>query len=844
MAPEGPGICPNCERHRGAVGSPCPTEVCHNKNYHLIPVAWFEAARQLAVRKHRPMDPLLGRYINRYLLAGKLGEGGMGAVYVGIQRPLDREVAVKLISGVDVSGGAISRFEREARAIGLLDHPNIVKLFDYGVGNLGFQVPYMTLEYVRHGRTLRQVFTRVKEESGGTVPVTLVLQVFRQILNALASAHEIGLVHRDMKPDNVLIVPVAGNPYFVKVLDFGLAKAVSEVTGFDGDISRTGLVLGTPCYMAPEQAHISGRRFPVDGRADLYSVAVMLYEVFTGIRPFNGESALAILASKSDPNHRPMDFPEAQALPGSLRAFLQRGMADKAPDRFSDAFEMLAALEQVLSTRGLKAMGPAAGDAGSSQERPATPPSPAPEGVAVEPAAVVPGLPARPVEPSASLEPTTPLHSVLPQDADGGTERLGSESEQTWKPIGLMDSVGAAAAPNPSARKDPTRKGGAQSEPAWRETGGTASSSPDAAALMETTAQVGSLLAKPGEKTQVGSLVWRLRSSRRLPWAWVAAAAGVVVVLVAAVALMRTGSVEDEAPVIAAPHLAPRTAPTPSATASAPAPAPTPATGARAAAAAAAVVAPTAVPAPEPSQVAAAVSAQAPAVAPPQAAAVAPSTSTGPAPSSAIAPKPVAEAPPSTASSGGPPALASAMSVAPTPAVPAPAGPAPTAPKAVASTPRASAPPAAPAASTRVKRGFVVETRPRGAVVVVDGETLGRSPIRFEFETTPKDPMHWTVSVGASAPGYRSASVNPKLADAVRKGRVRVVLEPEAKAATPQAKPKPAGQPQVQAPSRAAPKPESKPATAPAETPKPPVPFLPVPRPEPAPSNEYKPRRL
>lgn len=832
MAPEAPGICPNCERHRGAVGSPCPTEVCHNKNYHLIPVAWFEAARQLAVRKHRPMDPLLGRYINRYLLAGKLGEGGMGAVYVGIQRPLDREVAVKLISGVDVSGGAISRFEREARAIGLLDHPNIVKLFDYGVGNLGFQVPYMALEYVRHGRTLRQVFTRVKEESGGTVPVTLVLQVFRQILNALASAHEIGLVHRDMKPDNVLIVPVAGNPYFVKVLDFGLAKAVSEVTGFDGDISRTGLVLGTPCYMAPEQAHISGRRFPVDGRADLYSVAVMLYEVFTGIRPFNGESALAILASKSDPNHRPMEFPEALALPASLRTFLQRGMSDQATDRFSDAFEMLAALEQVLSTRGLKAMGPAAGDAGSSQERPATPPSPAPEGLPVEPVPVIPGPPAGSAEPSASLEPTTPLHSLLPQDADGGTERLGSKSEQTWKPIGLLESVGPspAAAPKAGARKDGGRGRAARGDAARKSATRDDAASPDATAMMETTAQVGSLLARPGETAQVGSLVWRLRSSRRLPWVWVAAAAGVVIILVAAVALMRTGSVEDEASVVAAPHLAPRTAPAPSTTASAPASAPTPAPGAAAGSVPAPAVAPTAeptraapaVPAPEPAQVAAAVPAQAP----------------------AVAPKAVAEASPSTASSGGSLALASATSVAPTPAGPAPATPSPAASAVVAPTPRTSAPPAAPAAPTKVKRGFVVETRPRGAVVVVDGETLGRSPIRFEFETTPKDPMQWTVSVGASAPGYRSASVNPKLADAVRNGRVRVVLEPEAKAAAPQPKPKPPAQAQDPTPSRAAPKPDSKPAAAPDGTPQPPAPYVPLPKPEPAPSNEYKPRRL
>ncbi|NOZ01772.1 MAG: serine/threonine protein kinase, partial [Deltaproteobacteria bacterium] len=307
MAAEQPGICPNCETRRGPVGDACPSDVCKGKSYHFIPYAWFESSKQLSIRKRRPMDPLLGRYINRYLLAGKLGEGGMGAVYVAIQKPLGREVALKLISGVEISGAAIARFEREARAIALLDHPNIVKLHDYGIGDLEFQVPFMAIEYVRHGRTLRRAFAAVKKESGGQIPGDVVLTIFRQILNALSAAHGDGLIHRDMKPDNVLIMPVAGNPYLVKVLDFGLAKAVSEVSGFDGDLSHTGLVLGTPYYMAPEQAPTSGRSL-VDARADLYAVTVMLYEVFTGIRPFSGDSALAILTQKTDPNHRPMDF--------------------------------------------------------------------------------------------------------------------------------------------------------------------------------------------------------------------------------------------------------------------------------------------------------------------------------------------------------------------------------------------------------------------------------------------------------------------------------------------------------------------------------------------------------
>jgi len=364
---------------------------CKRKSYHFIPISWFESSKQLAIKKRKPLDPLLGRYINRYLLAGKIGEGGMGAVYVAIQKPLGREVALKLISGIEISGAAIARFEREARAIALMDHPNIVKLHDYGIGDLEFQVPYMAIEYVRHGRTLRHAFAKVKKEHGGKIPGDVVLTVFRQVLNALSAAHGDGLIHRDMKPDNVLVVPFAGNPHFVKVLDFGLAKAVSEVSGFDGDLSNTGLVLGTPFYMAPEQAPSSGRSV-IDGRADLYAVTVMLYEVFTGVRPFTGDSALAILTSKIDRKHRPLDFPEARVLPKPLKAFLEQGLSPDPDDRIGSADEMLVALERAMSSRTLTAMGPVLSGTGSSQDRPMTPPSPPVDGH-------VPG-------------PTTPMESI------------------------------------------------------------------------------------------------------------------------------------------------------------------------------------------------------------------------------------------------------------------------------------------------------------------------------------------------------------------------------------------------------------------------------------------------
>jgi len=135
------GRCPCCETRTGPWGRPCPGEVCTRKGFSFIPSRWFDVEKEHSERKRRPIDPLLGRSLDRYLLVGKLGKGGMGAVYAALQRPLGHEVALKLISGVEISPVMQERFEREARAISVLDHPNIVKLHDYGVGSLDATIP-------------------------------------------------------------------------------------------------------------------------------------------------------------------------------------------------------------------------------------------------------------------------------------------------------------------------------------------------------------------------------------------------------------------------------------------------------------------------------------------------------------------------------------------------------------------------------------------------------------------------------------------------------------------------------------------------------------------------------
>ena len=375
-----PGICPNCERRHGEVGEPCPEPICQGKGYHFVPRDCYQSAVELSRQKCKPLDALLGRKFDHYILIGKLGEGAMGAVYLALRTLLNLEVALKLIPGPDPTLGtlplvrdSVGRFVQKARAISALDHPNIVKLHEFGVAKLsgddGIELPFMALEYVKDGRTLRRAFAEMRKERGGApIPGDLVLPILSQILNALAEGHKVGIIHGDMKPENVMIEPTEKNRYFVRVLDFGLAKAVGELRWGYVD-AWSACIVGTPQYMAPEQ----GPR--IDHRADLYAVAIMLFEVFTKALPFDGETPLAIMTKKVDPTYDPFSLKEAQGLPRALKEFLKKGMARDPKDRFANASEMLKALEDALTGRTTSALGFAGHPRSSFEERSKTPPS-------------------------------------------------------------------------------------------------------------------------------------------------------------------------------------------------------------------------------------------------------------------------------------------------------------------------------------------------------------------------------------------------------------------------------------------------------------------------------------
>lgn len=476
---EANGVCPHCQAYTGPVGTPCIRAACAEGPYHCIPVDWYDATRAYSARKSRPIDPRVGRMVDKYLLCANLGEGGMGSVYVAIQKPLFREVALKLIADVELTKHAVGRFEREARAISLLDHPNIVKIYDYGVTQLERKMPFMVLEYLRHGRSLRKAIGSLR--TGEAVDAAVVLRIFQQVLNALGAAHAVGIIHRDVKPENIMVLAVHGDPSFVKVLDFGLARLESDETNFEGEDITAGRLVGTPYYMAPEQIPTrKNASVTLDGRADLYAVAVMLYEILTGIRPFEAPDPLSVLARKMDPEMDPLALPVAQNLTKIQRNFLTKGLARDPDQRFASAAEMSQALEQALNptTRvvGLVVLGSdddsdrvVAPGSDPAIPTPTHPEAPTPETRTPAPTETVPpGTPTTDARTSQSVpRPLEPPREALPFPSPGLEIDLPEVSTAPWArpPIAVQAPVAptrpaspAPAAPTaPRSRPEPPR---------------------------------------------------------------------------------------------------------------------------------------------------------------------------------------------------------------------------------------------------------------------------------------------------------------------------------------------------------------------------------------------------
>jgi serine/threonine-protein kinase len=283
-------------------------------------------------------DPFVGRTLDgRYEVLERLGAGGVGVVYRGRQVQLGRFVAIKVLQQ---HAAALPewrrRFQREAKALSALAHPNVVTVTDSGI-DAG--VPYLVMELLQ-GKTLSEL---VKE---GPLPPARALDIVRQTLRGLAFAHGKGIVHRDLKPANVFLQALPDQADHVRLLDFGMAKFLerSASPSLVENLTRVGAVFGTPSYMSPEQ----GRAEAVDTRTDVYAAGVVLFELLAGRLPFAGDSYETIMkAHLLDPIPSLAEARPDLAMAPLLQPVIDRAMAKKPAARFPDAASMLAALEAI-----------------------------------------------------------------------------------------------------------------------------------------------------------------------------------------------------------------------------------------------------------------------------------------------------------------------------------------------------------------------------------------------------------------------------------------------------------------------------------------------------------------
>ncbi len=302
----------------------------------------------VALTTPNPLDgdgeELIGMVIDgRYRLEGTLGRGGMGLVYRAAHVGLRRQVAVKILHpSLAASPDVRNRFEREALAVGKIDHPHCVAVYDSG--RLPDGSLYLAMELL-DGKSLADVL-----EQDGQLAPGRALHILAGILDGLVHIHAAGLIHRDIKPENIFLIRQGDDLDFAKILDFGIAKAMSGVDLDDGvKLTQAGMAFGTPIYMAPEQALGN----PMDGRADLYAASVMAYEMLAGAPPFYSDDKLEVMSmhtARPVPPMRQRMIKGGRPIPSSIERLIVKGLTKKPSERYASAEVYLAAVEHALET--------------------------------------------------------------------------------------------------------------------------------------------------------------------------------------------------------------------------------------------------------------------------------------------------------------------------------------------------------------------------------------------------------------------------------------------------------------------------------------------------------------
>jgi eukaryotic-like serine/threonine-protein kinase len=367
-------------------------------------------------------DPMIGTLAaGRYRIQKLLGEGGMGQVYLAEHVAIEKRVALKVLRAEFAAKGEIvTRFQQEAISASRIKHPNVLDVFDFGqLENGRF---FLAMEFLE-GNDLADELAKRR-----VLSVANGIRISMQMCRALAAAHESGVVHRDMKPENVFLQRTADGEEIVKIVDFGIAQLRSK----DADVvqpkrrlTRTGMIFGTPEYMAPEQA--SGKH--ADPRSDIYSVGIIMYEMFTGAVPFTGDTFLGVLAKHlSDPTPQMHEICPEVAISSSLQGVIMRALEKDPTVRYQSMLEFAQAIS-------------ASSDAAALGYRPK---SSMPSDDPSAPAAHMPGTPTQSQFSLATPQPVTPSVGLIRASRD--TEAARAET-----------LIGAEASARSHA---PRRKGG------------------------------------------------------------------------------------------------------------------------------------------------------------------------------------------------------------------------------------------------------------------------------------------------------------------------------------------------------------------------------------------------
>jgi serine/threonine-protein kinase len=315
-------------------------EICSVDGHMLHPLPDFLANRQSrppsSSKEGGDSDPFIGKNIEKYKVIRKIGEGGMGVVYEAEHIHIQKKVALKILrEDYTRKQDVVERFKQEARSASIIGHPNIIDVTDFGYTHNGRV--FFVMEFLE-GEDLATIL-----ENERVINCRRAVKIARQVCNALKAAHEKGIIHRDMKPENIFLQKAGTKDEKVKILDFGIAK-MSILDQEGRKLTKTGIVFGTPEYMSPEQA--AGK--PVDKRIDIYSLGIILFEMLTGKVPYTGDTFMAILSKhifEKVPSIR--DVARNLSVPPSLETVIYKCL-DKEPDRrFQDADEVADALDAI-----------------------------------------------------------------------------------------------------------------------------------------------------------------------------------------------------------------------------------------------------------------------------------------------------------------------------------------------------------------------------------------------------------------------------------------------------------------------------------------------------------------